>query len=61
MTIALYVVWLLLSISISAIIIRHIAKKYGAYVAMSTTTWVAVFMASATSVGLGIGFVRWWV
>ena len=59
MTITLYIVWLLLSLGISALIIHEIGKEYGAHVAMSWATRVGVFMASATSVGLGIGFARW--
>ena len=61
MTATLYIVWLLLSLGISALIIHEVGKEYGAHVAMSTVTRVAVFMASATAVGLGIGFARWLV
>ena len=59
MTIMLYMVWLLLTLGITALILHEIGKEYGAHVSMSAATRVAVFMASATSVGLGIGFARW--
>lgn len=59
MTITLYIVWLLLSLGISAIILHELGKEYGSHVSMSAATRVGVFMASATSVGLGIGFARW--
>lgn len=61
MTTLLYIVWLLLSLGISALIVHELGKEYGAHVAQSGSTRVAVFLASATAVGLGIGFARWLV
>ena len=59
MTIILYIVWLLLSLGISALILHEVGKEYGSHVALSTATRVAVFMGAGTAVGLGIGFTRW--
>lgn len=54
-----YIVWLLLSLGISALIVHEIGKVYGVHVSVSAITRVSVFMATATAVGLAIGFVGW--
>lgn len=55
----IYIIWLLLSLGLSSVIIHKIGSEYGDYVAMSLDTRIAIFMATATSVGLFIGFVKW--
>lgn len=61
MTITLFFMWLLLSLGITALILHEVGKEYGAHVALSGATRVAVFMGAGTAVGLGIGFTRWLV
>lgn len=61
MTSTLCILWLLLSIVTTAYILHKVGRKYGAHVAMSASTVVAVFMGTATVIGLIIGGVRWLV
>jgi hypothetical protein len=61
MTLTLFILWLLLSLGITAIILHQVGQEFGAHVALSASTRVAVFMAAATIVGMSIGFVRWLV
>lgn len=61
MDVILLLIWLFITLLVTAGILHEIGKEYGAHVAMSWATRVGVFMAAGTAVGAGIGFARWWV
>ena len=55
----LFITWLVLTLLSTGVVLHEVGKRYGAHVAMSTDTRVAVFMGVGTAWALGIGLTRW--
>lgn len=61
MSVLLFIMWLSLTISISAMVLHSIGREYGDFVAMGASTRISVFIATGTVVGILIGVTCWLV
>lgn len=61
MSIGFFIIWLVITLPVTANLLHILGKEYGEHVALSTSTRVAVFMGVGTFVGAGLGILTWLV